>query len=102
MIHVIATIQVKSGTRDQFLDAFHKLVPLVEAESGCIEYGPAIDAATDIEAQQQKGNDTVTVIEKWESVAALNDHLAAPHMGDYREQVKDIVEQVTLHVLKPA
>ena len=101
MIHVIATIAVRPGTRPQFLEAFHKLVPLVQAEAGCIEYGPAIDAKTDIDAQQQKGDDTVTVIEKWESVEALNAHLAAPHMGEYRETVKDIVEGLTLHVLQP-
>lgn len=102
MIHVIATVNVTPGTRDRFLSEFHKLVPLVRKEDGCIEYGPAIDAATDIGAQQQKGADSVTVIEKWESLEALKAHLVAPHMGEYRARVKDLVTATTLHVLEPA
>ena len=102
MIHVIATIELNSGSRDAFLAEFHKLIPLVRQEVGCIEYGPAIDVETGIEPQQFKGEDSVTVIEKWESVAALKDHLAAPHMTSYRETVKDLVSEVTLHILQPA
>lgn len=100
MIHVIATIEVKPDTRPQFLEEFGQLVPLVHAEDGCIEYGPAIDASTDIEAQQQKGASTVTVIEKWESTDALKAHLVAPHMGEFREKVKDIVAGTTIHILE--
>lgn len=102
MIHVIATIEVAPGRRDDFLAEFRKLVPQVHQEAGCLEYGPAVDAATDIEAQTRKGDNVVTVVEKWESVAALKDHLAAPHMAAYREKVKDIVRGMTVHVLDPA
>jgi quinol monooxygenase YgiN len=102
MIHVIATIQLKPNTRDAFLNAFHKLVPSVLEEVGCIEYGPTIDATTDLDKQAVKGDDSVTVIEKWESLAALKDHLVAPHMAPYREAVKDLVEGSTLHILEPA
>lgn len=102
MIHVIATIRLKPGTRDQFLAEFRQLVPLVRAEAGCVEYGPAVDTQTDISAQQEKGADSVTVIEKWESLAALKAHLEAPHMADYRKKVADIVEATELHILEPA
>ena len=44
MIHVIATIDLVEGQRAAFLKEFHALVPLVRAEAGCLEYGPAIDA----------------------------------------------------------
>ena len=44
----------------------------------------------------------VTIIEKWESLAALRAHLTAPHMLTYREKVKDIVENVSLKVLQEA
>ena len=50
---------------------FHKVVPLVLAEVGCIEYAPTIDAQTDLEVQRPMGADVVTVVEKWESIAAL-------------------------------
>ncbi|MBX3437152.1 MAG: antibiotic biosynthesis monooxygenase [Planctomycetaceae bacterium] len=102
MIHVIASIHVVAGGRDKFLTAFRKLVPLVLAEEGCIEYGPTIDAATDIPAQARKGDDVVTVVEKWESVAALKAHLVAPHMQEYRGQVKPLVTGTTLHILESA
>ena len=35
MIHVIATIEVAPGRREAVLAEFHKIVPLVRAESGC-------------------------------------------------------------------
>lgn len=102
MIHVIATIDLKPGSREDFLKAFHALMPAVLAEDGCIAYGPAVDVDTGIGAQKMTGDNTVTVVEQWESVAALHAHLAAPHMDSYREQVKDLVQSVSLNVLQPA
>src|SRR3990170_4361074 len=102
MIHVLATIEVVTGRRDEFLAEFRRIVPLVRAEHGCLEYGPAIDADTDIPAQKRDGNCIVSVIEKWESLAALKAHLAAPHMVEYRPRVKHLVTSTTLRVLEPA
>ena len=102
MIHVLATISVNPGKRDAFLDEFHKLMPLVHAEQGCIEYGPTVDIETGIPVQNLLGADRVMIVEKWESVAALKAHLAAPHMAAYRERVKPYVAQVNLQVLQPA
>jgi len=45
---------------------------------------------------------TVTIIEKWESLEALRDHLNTPHMLAYREKVKDIVAELSLKVLQEA
>jgi quinol monooxygenase YgiN len=102
MIHVIATIDLAPGTREAFLSEFRKIVPEVRAEAGCIEYGPAIDAGTDIAAQAKIGADKVVVIEKWESVAALKAHSVAPHMQAYRPKVKDYVRGMELRVLTAA
>lgn len=102
MIHVIATIELHPGRRAAFLAEFHRLVPKVKAEKGCLEYGPAVDAHTDIAAQAPCRADVVTVIEKWESLDALSGHLAAPHMAEYRQRVKDYVVRVALQVLEPA
>ena len=101
MIHVIATIQITPGKRDTYLEEFGKLVPLVRAEAGCLDYAATVDEQTPIAAQEPAGDDTVIVIEKWESVAALRDHLDAPHMTDYRTRVKDIVRGTRLRVLRP-
>jgi quinol monooxygenase YgiN len=101
MIHVIATISVTPGSRAAFLAEFGKLVPLVRAESGCLEYGAAIDEPTGLAVQSLAGENAVIVVEKWASVDALNAHLKAPHMADYRVRVKDLVQSVSLRVLRP-
>lgn len=101
MITVIATVQCKPGHRDNFLAEFHKIVPEVLLERGCLEYGPTIDAVTDI-GNQNINSDRVTIVEKWESVETLKAHLAAPHMDAYRPKVKAFVESSELRVLESA
>jgi len=101
MIFVIATAEVKPGKRDAFLAEFRKNVPNVLVEKGCIEYGPTVDAKTDIKAQIPRRDNVVTIVEKWESLQALQAHLGAPHMAAYRERVKDYVVGVTLQILEP-
>jgi quinol monooxygenase YgiN len=101
MIHVIATIQLAPGSREAFLKEFRKVTEHVRAEDGCIEYGAAVDEPTSLAAQEPVGDDVVVVVEKWESVAALEAHVTAPHMTDYRERVRDYVESVRLTVLRP-
>jgi quinol monooxygenase YgiN len=100
MIHVLATIEIVEGKREVFLEEFRRIIKDVRDEDGCIEYGPAIDLATDF-AEPPKNN-LVTVIEKWASVPALQAHLKAPHMARYRERVKDMVLGIKIQVLKPA
>ena len=102
MIHVLAKVQVVPGQRNEFLAEFQQVVPLVRGEVGCVEYGPAIDATTDVASQQLVGPDTVMVIEKWESLDALHAHLQADHMVAYRQRVKGLVEKTTLQILTSA
>lgn len=102
MIYVVATIRTASGKRDALLEQFHRIVDLVRAEDGCLEYSPAIDLETDINAQPALRRDVVTVVEKWESLPHLQAHLNAPHMLEYRGNVKDIVTNVSIQVLEPA
>jgi quinol monooxygenase YgiN len=102
VIHVIATIELAAGKREAFLAEFHRIVPLVRAEAGCLDYGPAIDVPSGLAAQPPVREDVVTVIERWESLDALRAHATAPHMQDYRVRVKDYVVRVQLQVLSPA
>ena len=102
MIHVIATIDLHPGTRDQFLAEFRKIVADVKAEAGCIEYGPTVDAETDIPSQLKIGPDKIVIIEKWEDWISLKAHLVAPHMVAYRPKVKEFVKGMELRVLSPA
>ena len=101
MIHVIATVTLKPGTREKFLAEFRKLLEPVRAEKGCIAYGPAVDAASDHPAQVKGGDDVVQVIEAWTDLAALTAHGQAPHMQAYRPRVKDWVVSTKLLILDP-
>lgn len=99
MIHVIAIITAKSGKRAELLDAFAKIIPLVHAEEGCIEYQPVVDADDGGAMQSQLGPDTFVVVEKWESLDALKAHAASSHMAKYGESAGHMVADRTIHVL---
>jgi quinol monooxygenase YgiN len=102
MIHVIATIEVAPGKRDALLAEFHRIVPLVHAEAGCLEYGPTVDVPSGLGAQMPLRENVVTIVEKWESVDALKAHSQARHVVEYRGRVKDLVVGMQLQVLSPA
>ena len=101
MIHVIATLELRPGTRTAFLEEFARLAPEVHAEAGCIEYAAAVDVATPLAAQLPLRPDVVTVVEKWADVPALEAHQRAPHMEAWRARVRDQLAGVTLQVLTP-
>jgi quinol monooxygenase YgiN len=101
MIHVLALIETTPGHRDDFLAEFAQVAIPVRRESGCLEYGAAVDAVTDLAQQQQLGDSFVLIVEKWESLIHLKAHLVAPHMIDYRVRIKPFVQSVRLQVLEP-
>ena len=101
MIHVIAVITAKPGKRDEILRHFRANVPAVRAEQGCIEYGAAVDAENALKIQTKWGPDTFLVIEKWESMAALQAHAAAPHMATYGAKTKELIASRVIHILSP-
>ena len=102
MICVVATLELTPGRRDDFLKIFHALVPKVQAEEGCIEYAPMVDVATSLGAQGEVRNDAVTVVEKWESVEALEAHLIIDHMNEFRAAAKGMLQGMSLQILAPA
>lgn len=99
MIHVIASIKVREGRTRDFIDIFKKNVPRVLAEEGCVEYTPAMDLDAETPVQDLDGN-RVMVIEKWESLEALTRHFAAPHMAEYKDNTRDMVEHVSIKILQ--
>lgn len=102
MIHVIVTVELNEGRREDFLTEFRRIVPLVLEEAGCLAYGPAVDEFSGIEAQSLLGSSTVMIIEQWQSLDHLKAHLVAPHMNEYRPKVKDMIVRSTLRILRPA
>jgi quinol monooxygenase YgiN len=101
-VYVVATITVKDGKRDEFVNIFKANVPNVLAEDGCIFYDPVVDVETGIGAQGELRANVMVVVEKWASLDHLKVHLKAPHMDTYREQVKDLVDAVDLKVMAAA
>lgn len=102
MIHVIAIITTKPGQRETVLQAFRANVPNVHAEQGCIEYEATVDASPTLKFQTEMGPDTFLVVEKWENTAALEAHLAAPHMAAYSAKTREFVAHRAIHVLTAA
>lgn len=102
MIHVLATVQIAPGKREEFLAHFHDVMPHVHQEEGCLAYAPAVDLTTGIGAQIPLRPDVAVIVEQWESLAALEKHLVAPHMQTYRAKVKELVVSTKLQVLEPA
>ena len=101
MIHVIASIYIKEGRLSEFVEIFKLNIPNVLKEEGCIEYVPTVDVLTDLPPQELDDN-VVTIIEKWNSLDDLQTHLSAPHMLAYKENVKNLVDKVSLKILKEA
>ena len=101
MIHVLAIITAHPGQRAQILAAFHANTAAVRAEAGCIEYAAVVDTDGLPPSFATFGPDTFVVVEKWENMAALRAHGAAPHMAAYAAQVKDLTASRAIHVLTP-
>ncbi|MDH2591875.1 putative quinol monooxygenase [Acinetobacter nosocomialis] len=102
MLTIIAEIRTQSGGqhRQDVLDAFQKIIPTVLAEEGCHGYEPLIDHKSNASFQTQEEPDTIVMLEKWESVAHLEAHLATPHMQAHHKAVKDDVVDVKIRILE--
>lgn len=99
MIYVIASIKLKPGVREEFLEIFKANIPNVLAEDGCLSYEPCTDVVSDL---VEADPDTVTVVEEWESLGHLKAHLAAPHMKKYAAAVAGLRVSTTLKIVKNA
>lgn len=67
----------------------------VRKEKGCFRYVPTVDIVSGLPPQIMDAN-VVTLIEEWESLEALRDHLATPHIKAFFEKRKDMVEGSSL------
>jgi len=99
MIHVVATLTVQEGRRDEYLAIFGKYVPIVQAEDGCIRYEPFVDIDSGLERQKPLRENVVVVLETWESLEKLHAHIAAPHMAELKAELGDIVTDLDLQIV---
>ncbi|WP_310627404.1 putative quinol monooxygenase [Limnohabitans sp.] len=70
-INLLVLIEVQPGKRQQQIQAYEKLKPLVLAELGCLQYDMFADASDE---------NKFVVVEHWASQDALDAHDQAPHM----------------------
>lgn len=70
-ISLVIKIEVQSGKRQQQINAFNNLAPIVRAESGCIQY--------ELKAVEDNENQFV-LLEQWASAEALAAHDNTSHM----------------------
>lgn len=102
MVHVIVTMQVAPGRMEQFLAVARELGPLVRAEAGCLRYDYTVDTPSPLSIQEPLDDHRVTLIEQWESAAALAAHLQAPHMKQYGPALAELRSgAVTARVTRP-
>ncbi len=70
-VHLLVLIEVQPGKRQQQLEAYQRLKPLVLAEPGCLQYDLFADASDE---------NKFVLVEHWATQAALDAHDLAPHM----------------------
>lgn len=101
MICVVATVALKDGKRENYLEEIRKILPIVRQEKGCIEYTPTIDVDSGSNFQIKNRPDTVIILEKWDNLEALKNHGISPHMTDFRNSVKTFMQSMQLQILAP-
>jgi quinol monooxygenase YgiN len=77
---VTAVFHPAPGRKDDLVEAFRSTIPGVHAEAGCLLY--AIHDAAD---------GTITMIEKWASVADLDAHGSGPAVAALGAATKDLL-----------
>lgn len=88
---VIERISTKPGQKANFQRDLSELAGQVREESGCLEW-----TVHDV----QDDPDSIMIIERWKSRAALDEHFAQPYMrsfGDRSESLSDVPEVYILH-----
>jgi len=101
MIYVIAESILKDAAgKAEFIKIAKANLPVVRAEAGCISYDLNEDCSAGPAAANARA-DVLTFVECWESMEALQNHLAAPHMKAFVEKVRGLRSGSVLKVVTP-
>jgi quinol monooxygenase YgiN len=82
-VHVIARFVAKAGKEDELKGVLTALIPPTRREIACYQYDLLRNAADPRE---------FCFIERWETDAALDQHLATPHVTSAMAQAQPLVE----------
>ncbi|RZF56958.1 antibiotic biosynthesis monooxygenase [Acinetobacter halotolerans] len=98
MLTIIAEIRTHQAAEHRQA-AFEKIIPTVLTEDGCHGYASLIDHLPTIEMQTQDEN-SIVMLEQWESTAHLEAHMQTAHMQQHFEATKDHVTDVKVRILE--
>ena len=101
MIFVIAESILKDeAATAEFIRIAKANLATVRAEKGCISYNLTEDCKEGAAAANARPN-VLTFVECWESMEALQNHLAAPHMKAFMEKVGGLRTGKSLKIVTP-
>ena len=86
---VLAKIEPKEGCQDSIIEVSDDLIYESLLEEGNIDY----------QLLKPIEGDTLTFVEKWESLDALKRHMASPHFLNFTEESGEFVENMTVQVI---
>lgn len=84
MIRVIATFRLKPGSVQRAVEIAQKLVPPTRREAGCLEYTLVQSASEE---------NTLVMLESWESQLHLDAHSASAHFAEYVPQLSGLCSE---------
>ena len=86
---VLAKIEPKEGCQDSIIEVADELIFETLQEEGNIDY----------HLLKPINGDTLTFIEKWESLDALKKHMSSPHFLNFGEESEEFVKDMTIQVI---
>lgn len=92
MIHLIATILIKPGTKQDVIAAATPCIAATRNEPGCVRY--------DLNADVLDENKLVFV-EEWKTRDDLTKHFEQPHMDTWRDAAAHLIIDRTIQVIHP-
>lgn len=88
-IIVLAKVFPKEGCKDTVIELSEDLIENTLLEEGNIDY----------QLLKSINDNTLTFIEKWQSLDALKKHMASPHFQLFGEESNDFVENMDIQII---
>ena len=88
-ILVLANIEPKDGCQDSIIEVSKELIDESLLEEGNIDY----------QLLKPIDKDTLTFVEKWESLEALKKHMGSPHFLNFGEESEEFVKNMDIQVI---
>ncbi len=90
MVRIVAKLQLKEGLKENFIQLAKELIVKSQEEEGCIDYNLF---------QSQSDENTVTFIEAWKDMKAIESHNTSLHFTTIFPKLGECLEdsEVTLY-----